>query len=138
MKFSNTSNKRLNTCHEDLQIIARKALSLGLVDFGIAEGERTLERQKQLVKEGKSKTLNSKHVNSPSMAFDVYGWINGKGSTYKPEHIIFIAGIILAVALDLKAKGEITHSVRWGGNWDRDGEVVTDQSFDDLVHFELE
>ena len=138
MKFSNTSNKRLNTCHEDLQIIARKALSLGLVDFGIAEGERTLERQKQLVKEGKSKTLNSKHVNSPSMAFDVYGWINGKGSTYKPEHIIFIAGIILAVALDLKAKGEITRNVRWGGNWDRDGEVVTDQSFDDLVHFELE
>jgi len=108
------------------------------VDFGIAEGERTLERQKQLVKEGKSKTLNSKHVNSPSMAFDIYGWIPGKGVTYKTEHIIFIAGIIMAVAKDLKEKGEITHSVRWGGNWDRDYEVVTDQSFDDLVHFELE
>jgi hypothetical protein len=27
--------------------------------------------------------------------------------------------------------------VRWGGNWDRDNEVVTDQKFDDLVHFEI-
>jgi peptidoglycan L-alanyl-D-glutamate endopeptidase CwlK len=27
--------------------------------------------------------------------------------------------------------------LRWGGNWDRDGEPVTDQDFQDLVHFEL-
>lgn len=27
--------------------------------------------------------------------------------------------------------------IRWGGNWDMDGEPVTDQNFQDLVHFEL-
>ncbi len=138
MRFSNTSNSRLNTCHPDLQKIARKAISLGLVDFGIAEGERSLDRQKQLIKEGKSKTLNSKHVKSPSMAFDIYGWIKGKGVTYDPSHIIFVAGIIMAISKELYDTGEITHKVRWGGNWDRDDEVVTDQNFDDLVHFELE
>jgi hypothetical protein len=27
--------------------------------------------------------------------------------------------------------------IRWGGNWDMDGEPITDQDFQDLVHFEL-
>jgi len=26
--------------------------------------------------------------------------------------------------------------IRWGGNWDMDGEPVTDQEFQDLVHYE--
>jgi len=26
--------------------------------------------------------------------------------------------------------------LRWGGNWDMDGEPITDQDFQDLVHFE--
>lgn len=38
-------------------------------DFAVTEGLRTSERQKQLVAEGKSKTMNSKHLTGK--AFDI-------------------------------------------------------------------
>ncbi len=28
-------------------------------------------------------------------------------------------------------------NIRWGGNWDQDGEPVTDQDFQDLMHYEI-
>jgi peptidoglycan L-alanyl-D-glutamate endopeptidase CwlK len=35
--------------------VVRRALQLSAVDFGITEGLRTVERQKQLVAEGKAR-----------------------------------------------------------------------------------
>ena len=139
-KFSNKSKERLNTCHEDLRLIANIAIQRSQIDFGIAEGHRTVERQYDLYKAGLSKidgvNKRGKHNYKPSLAFDIYAWVNGR-SSYDQRYIIFIAGVILAVAKELKDQGRIQAELRWGGNWDGDGEIITDQSFNDLVHFEI-
>lgn len=70
------------------------------------------------------------HNRFPSKAIDVAPYVNGKAS-YDYRHCCFFAGVVLAIAGMLKIK------VRWGGNWDMDEEVMTDQDFQDLVHFEL-
>ncbi len=52
------------------------------------------------------------------------------------ERMTLFAGVVQGVAMALYDEGKIDHLVRWGGNWDNDTEVA-DNSFDDLVHFEL-
>jgi len=139
-KFSNKSKERLNTCHEDLRLIANIAIQRSQIDFGIAEGHRSVERQYDLYKAGLSKidgvNKRGKHNYKPSLAFDIYAWVNGR-SSYDQRYIIFIAGVILAVAKELKEQGRIQTELRWGGNWDGDGQIINDQSFNDLVHFEI-
>lgn len=139
-KFSKTSEERLLTCHPDLQLILRKAIAISDIDFGIAEGHRSIEKQQQYFKEGKSKIDGikklGKHNYTPSMAADIYAFVNGKAS-WDNEHITYLAGLINAVADMLLEQEKITHTIRWGGNWDMDGEILIDQSFDDRPHFEL-
>jgi peptidoglycan L-alanyl-D-glutamate endopeptidase CwlK len=139
-KFSTTAASRLATCHSDLQKIMNLAIELTDMDFGIAEGHRSIERQQQMYKDGKSKidgiTRKGKHNYSPSLAVDIYAFVNGKAS-WAVADLMFLNGIITAAAKILKAQGEITHDIRLGANWDRDGEFLTDQSFDDLPHIEL-
>ena len=139
-KFGNKSKERLNTCHEDLRLIANIAIQRSQIDFGIAEGHRSVERQYDLYKAGLSKidgvNKRGKHNYKPSLAFDIYAWVNGR-SSYDQRYIIFIAGVILAVAKELKEQGRIQTELRWGGNWDGDGQIINDQSFNDLVHFEI-
>ena len=36
----------------------------------------------------------------------------------------------------LNFDSKITHKIRWGGDWDSDGEIK-DNNFDDLVHIEI-
>ena len=132
--FGKASLERLATCDGLLQQVANKAIKTCPVDFGIAEGNRTTERQLQLFAEGKTKVdgVNdlSKHNYYPSKAFDIFAFVNGKMS-YDVAHLCFIAEYIMAAAAELGVK------LRWGGNWDSDGEILTDQNFDDLPHFEL-
>lgn len=140
MKFSKTSKKRLSTCHNDLQLIINTAISISKIDFGVAEGHRSIEKQQQYFNEGKSKidgvTRKGKHNYSPSLAVDIYAYVNGKAS-WNNEDLSYLAGLIDAVAEMLYKDAKITHKLRWGGNWDMDGEILIDQSFDDRPHFEL-
>lgn len=139
-KFGRASKLRLQTCHKDLQLIMEESIKITDVDFGIAEGHRDIALQQQYFKEGKSKidgiSKIGKHNLLPSMATDVYPFVNGR-ACYEVEHISYLAGVIHAVAEMLYAQGKITHKLRWGGNWDMDGEILLDQSFDDRPHFEL-
>lgn len=78
----------------------------------IAEGVRTLERQKQLVKDGKSRTLNSKHLKQKDgfgHAVDLYppktkDW--SKKASYEP----------IAKAMKEAAK-KVGIKIEWGGDW---------------------
>jgi hypothetical protein len=82
-----------------------------------------------MVADGKSQVYwpNGKHNTVPSCAVDVtpypIQWDDRERQT-------LFAGYVLATA---KAMGV---NLRWGGDWDRDTEV-RDNSFDDLVHFEI-
>ena len=75
-KFSNKSEQILNTVRLELNILAHKVLEISPIDFTIVEGYRDIERQKQLYKEGKTKTLNSKHCTKE--AIDIVPYINNK------------------------------------------------------------
>ena len=139
-KFGHKSNEKLHSCHPDLQVILETAIGLSPIDFGISEGFRAVELQQQYFKEGKSKcdgvNIKSKHNYWPSLAADIYPFVEGKAD-WNNETLSFLAGFITAIAEMLFKEQIIEHKIRWGGNWDMDGEMITDQSFDDRPHIEL-
>lgn len=69
-RFGAKSEERLQGVHPDLVKVVRRALELSKVDFSVAEGLRSYERQKQLVAEGKSRTMKSRHLSGH--AVDLY------------------------------------------------------------------
>jgi len=139
-KFSKRSKLRLETCHPDIRQIMTVALSLSDIDFGITEGHRSTKKQKEYFDKGLSEkdgiTLLSKHNYSPSLAVDIYPYFNNRADWDK-EHLSYLAGIIHAVSETLYSTKKIKHRMRWGGNWDMDGTIIKDQSFNDRPHFEL-
>jgi peptidoglycan LD-endopeptidase CwlK len=68
-KFSVQSKLKLQKLHPDLQRICIRLIEK--YDFVVIETHRSQERQQQLLKEGKTKTLNSKHLFFPSKAVDI-------------------------------------------------------------------
>jgi peptidoglycan L-alanyl-D-glutamate endopeptidase CwlK len=143
--LGNNSRMKLDTCHKDLQLIIETAIARSKVDFGVSEGHRSLARQKQLFDEGKSKVdgviKKGMHNYNPSMAVDLFAYHpdleTRRKLAYDKAHLSYIAGIIDSVADELYAKGDISHLIRWGANWDSDGIIDYDQAFDDFPHFEL-
>lgn len=148
-RFGSSSVGRLNTCHPDLRLILNESIAHSPVDFGVSEGLRSEAKQLEYFLAGKSRLDpripeqrdKCKHLPNDggvSMAVDVYAWVAGKQDlAYDFSHLSLIAGVILSTASTLYAAGAVSHRLRWGGNWDGDGEIVTDQSFNDLPHFEL-
>lgn len=137
MKFGNRSQKHLDTCDPVLQRIAQRALSYGVMDFSVIEGHRTIARQQQLFAEGKTQidgiTSKGEHNEMPSLAFDLLPYpheINGVNVWADRQRFSVLAGLIYAAAAEEGAK------VRWGGDWDGDGNNA-DSTFNDLPHFEL-
>lgn len=132
-KFSKTSRERLETCDGALIQVMEDALRASEVDFGIAEGHRSKERQMRLFMDGKTKIdgvkRKGKHNHEPSQAVDIYAWVNGK-SNYKTNYLLYLGGIIKATGYHLGVR------IRSGFNFDQDGELL-EQSFDDLVHHEI-
>lgn len=143
--FGERSLQNLNTCHEDLILIMKIAISRSKIDFGISEGYRTIARQRDLFNAGKSKidgvTRKGKHNLVPSEACDIFCYHESqsvrKKLAYDKRHLAYIAGVIDAVVEELLDNEQINHEIRWGGNWDSDGVIDFDQNFDDYPHFEL-
>ena len=153
-EFGTSSKEKLSTAHTDLQKIFNLAIKRSKVDFGISEGHRPIRRQQFLYAIGRYTDLHKdtvtnidgihkkgKHNLKPSEAVDIYIYHPDrdmrKEIIYHIPHLSYIAGIIDACAEELLKLKEITHKVRWGGNWDSDGIIALDQSFDDYPHFEL-
>ena len=137
--FGNTSMARLATCHNDLQDVLHSAMRLQLMDFTILVGHRDRVAQEEAFQRGASKLRwpNSMHNTAPSLAVDIAPWPidwGEEGNARRRQKAIGrfykLAGIVLATSRDL---GVV---LRWGGDWTMNGNVF-DQTFDDLVHFEL-
>lgn len=153
-KLGNTSNIRLNTCNDDIQLVIREAIKVSQIDFGVAQGERTIKQQQEYFDAVPPKTkinpksyptheallAKAKHIVDGSIrikadAVDIYAYVNNKAS-WKEEYLCYLGGVITSTAKRLFNEGKISKKIRWGGNWDNDGEIITDQSFQDLPHFE--
>lgn len=144
-KWGKKSLRVYNTLHPDLQMIVDEALRVSPVDFSLIEGYRTTARQNKLYSEGKSKidgiTRIGKHNLKPSHAVDLVPYHPDKDIrnliTWDKVHLAFLAGVLFGVSIKLFKAGTINHLLRWGANWDRDGVLHVDQTFDDYPHFEL-
>jgi peptidoglycan L-alanyl-D-glutamate endopeptidase CwlK len=119
-KLGKSSLSKLQTVHKDLQKVVERAITITEVDFTVTEGIRTLERQKTLVANGASKTMNSRHLTGH--AVDLAALIDGKVSWDWPLYHK------IADAMKQAAK-ELDIPIVWGGDW---------TSFKDGPHFELD
>lgn len=125
--YSHRSLSRLATCHPDLQAVFHAVIHH--VDCSILEGHRPRADQDAAFARGQSKLRwpQSNHNQTPSRAIDAAPWpIDWEDR----DRFHLFGGVVLGIA---KQKGI---ALRWGGDWDGDFQV-RDNSFDDLVHFEL-
>jgi peptidoglycan L-alanyl-D-glutamate endopeptidase CwlK len=79
-RFSRRSEERLEGVHPDLVDVAHRAIELTPYDFGITQGVRTIEEQRRFVDEGKSTTMNSRHLiqdDGYSHAIDIAVYVDG-------------------------------------------------------------
>lgn len=143
--FGERSLEQLATLHPDLQLIMLESLKNTDVDFSLVEGHRTVERQNKLYKKGLSKIDGiktiGKHNVYPSEAVDIVIYTSNrdmrKRIAYDFIHLAYVGGVITSTAKQLFVQGKISHLIRWGLNWDRDGILKFDQTFIDAPHFEI-
>jgi peptidoglycan L-alanyl-D-glutamate endopeptidase CwlK len=130
------SKQQLVTCHHDLVTLANRVLQIH--DASVIFGYRNRLLQNQAYRLGHSKLQfpDSLHNLFPSAAIDLGPYLPGYRVTYDREHTLYFAGIVLGVADCLYQTGEISHQIRWGGDWDRDHNF-REHSFYDGIHFEL-
>ena len=118
-KLSQRSLDRLKGVHPDLVKIVQRAIQLTEIDFVVTEGLRTVERQRELVKAGASKTMRSRHITGH--AIDVAALVAGKVRWDWPLYDKISKAFKQAAA-------ELKVTVEWGGDW---------VSFKDGPHFQL-
>ena len=128
-KFGKRSKERLKGVDAKLQNVLNEVCKY--FDITVIEGLRSQERQDELVAQGKSKTKFGKHVHGKAVDIAPYpiDW-NSRDDFH------YLGGFMLATAASMGVK------IRWGGDWNASslfkGQRTTkDNSFDDLVHFEI-
>lgn len=119
-KFGTRSLKNMKGLHSDLLKVLNEAIKTPPFDFAVTDGFRTMAEQKKFVKEGKSKTLKSRHLSGK--AVDVMCYVDGKGTWRIPVYQKFAKHV-------LSCAKKLGIAIVWGGNW---------SSFPDYVHFELD
>jgi len=113
------SRERLAGVHQDLVIVFATAIQRTEIDFAVIEGMRTLERQKELLKQGASKTLKSRHLTGH--AVDIAPYIGGEIRWDWPLYDK-LAKTVKQSAIDCGIP------IEWGGDW---------TSFKDGPHWQL-
>ena len=126
-RYSNRSAIKLAECDERIQKVFNTVIET--VDNTILVGHRNESDQEEMYETGRSQLQwpNSLHNSLPSKAVDVAPYPIDWNDR---ERFTLFAGYVLGVAENMGIK------LRWGGDWDRDFKT-SDNSFDDLVHFEL-
>jgi peptidoglycan L-alanyl-D-glutamate endopeptidase CwlK len=118
-QFSQRSLDNLKGVHEDLVSVVTRALELTEQDFMVIEGLRTEERQKQLVAEGKSKTMNSRHLTGHAVDIVPYP-ISWEWEDFRP--------VVNALRKAAKELGvDVEHGFDWG--WDAPHTELTWESY---------
>ncbi len=119
---------RLRSCDPRLQALFARVVAE--YDNSILCGHRGREAQNRAFREGRSKLEwpDGDHNEYPSKAVDAAPWPIDWTNLKRFYHF---AGYVLATAREMGIP------LRWGGDWDRDYDL-DDQTFNDLVHFEID
>jgi len=128
-RLGKRSKKRLEGV--DARLIALLERVCKYFDITVIEGKRSQERQDLLVEQGKSKTKFGKHVQGKAVDIAPYP-IDWKAR----DDFHYLGGFVLGIATQMGL------NIRWGGDWSdsslsQNQRTTKDNSFDDLVHFEI-
>ena len=107
-KLSQRSLDNLEGVDIRLAAVVKRAIEITKVDFGVIEGLRTPERQRELVQSGASQTLFSKHIEG--QAVDLMAYIGSRAS-WELSLYDDIADAMKKAAI------EIGLALKWGGAW---------------------
>lgn len=107
-KLSQRSIERLDGVKDQLVDVVVRAIEITTVDFGVTEGLRTIETQRQYVATGKSQTMDSKHLTGD--AVDLVAYINGQVS-WELNLYDNIADAMKQAAIEKNV------ALRWGAAW---------------------
>lgn len=131
-KLGKTSLARLQGVDETLVNVVKRAIEISEVDFTVMEGVRTLERQRELYAQGRTApgkivtwTMKSKHIEGKAVDLVPYplDW-NDLDKFNKIKDAMF------------KAAKELDVNLRWGADWDCDGNYREKGEYDS-PHFEI-
>lgn len=107
-KLSQRSIERLDGVKDQLVDVVVRAIEITTVDFGVTEGLRTIETQRQYVATGKSQTMDSKHLTGD--AVDLVAFVNGQVS-WELNLYDNIADAMKQAAIEKNV------ALRWGAAW---------------------
>ena len=100
---------KLQGVHPDLVKVVHRAFEITTRNFRVTEGLRSPERQKQLIKEGKSRVMKSRHLSGH--AVDVVALFDKGAVSWDFKHYLEIANAFA------QAAQELSIPIRWGGCW---------------------
>jgi peptidoglycan L-alanyl-D-glutamate endopeptidase CwlK len=123
--LSARSRARLLGVHPHLVRVVEMAIENTVVDFSVVEGVRTLAKQKEYFRLGKSQTMRSRHLPGTgglSHAVDLAPWINGTIDWVTPFGWTAVSDAMKRSAHALNIPLE------WGGDW---------RTFVDKPHYQL-
>lgn len=144
--IGSNSRLHLSQSHPDFTTIAEELIKI--IDFSTDNSHRNQRAQDQAFAAGRSKVQfpNSKHNKSPSQAIHFNPWpilwpdnlyqVNAIQAAKVLGRFYLLSGIVIGISKQLYDGGKIKSRIRWGGDWNMDGDIL-DQTFDDLTHFEL-
>jgi peptidoglycan L-alanyl-D-glutamate endopeptidase CwlK len=113
-KLSKRSLSNLETVDGFLQSVVKRAIEITEVDFGVTQGIRTLEEQRQMVKDGASRTMNSKHLIGDAVDLVAY---RGKNITWEMAYYYKIYAAMRVAYFDCAKFKRDDVKMRWGGAW---------------------
>ena len=119
MELSKLSLERLEGVDERLNAVVIECAARCKFPFNVSEGLRTVEKQREYVRQGKSRTMNSKHLTGK--AVDLYP-LSMDRKLVDWSRFEDLADLMFQVA---SGQGV---AIVWGGNW---------KTFVDKCHFEL-
>ena len=110
-KLNATSITRLRGVDPNLVALAKTAREISPIPFEITEGLRTMERQRYLVKTGKSRTLKSYHLRGK--AIDFVAMPDGKVSWDLKDYKTIVEKAFKPAAKALGLSDRIVYGIYW-------------------------
>lgn len=114
-KLGAKSLRKLQGVHPSLVAVVKRAIKITTQDFQVFDGVRTIEEQRELYAQGRTKpgkvvtwTMKSKHLGGRAVDLVVYSG----GPRWEP-----IAGFKKIAAAMKQASDELGVPIEWGGDW---------------------
>lgn len=110
-ELSKVSERNLSGVDEKLVALVRLAREISPIPFEITEGLRSVERQRYLVRTGKSRTMNSYHLRGK--AIDFVAKPKGEVSWDLKHYKAIVEKAFKPAAAKLKLEKVITYGIYW-------------------------